>query len=190
MMRTVLTFVILLSACLSALADETTMSKRELAKTQLLAEWVGTPEEQYKLGNAYYRGDGVTKDYAKAVEWFRKAADQGMPESQYMMGLIYDRGEGLPQDFVEAVAWYRKAGEQGYVAAQFELGNKYAAGEGVPQNYTEAYVWFSLAAAAGHEAAREERDKYAGKLSKEEINAAQKRATQLFEQAKQAETGG
>jgi len=190
MMRTVLIVVICLFASIAANAQEATMSARELAETQLRAEWVGTPEDQYKLGNAYYRGDGVSKDYAEAVKWFRKAADQGMPESQYMMGVIYDRGEGLPQDFVEAVAWYRKAGEQGYVAAQFELGNKYARGEGVPQNYAEAYVWFSLAAAAGHETAREERDKYAGKLSKQELMSAQQRAAQLFESAKQDKTGG
>ena len=164
MKRTILILVICLSASVSAGAEEVTISARELAETQLLAEWVGTPLDQYKLGNVYFRGQGVPKDYAQAVKWFRKAADQGMPESQYMMGVIYDRGEGLPQDFAEAVAWYRKSGEQGYVAAQFELGNKYASGEGVPQNYAEAYVWYSLAAAAGHETARGERDKYAGKL--------------------------
>jgi len=190
MKRTILTFVICLSASLSASAEEAKMSPRELAETQLLAEWVGTPADQYKLGNVYYRGDGVPKDYAQAVKWYRMAADQGMPESQYMMGVVYDRGEGLPQDFAEAVAWYRKAAEQGYIAAQFELGNKYARGEGVPQNYAEAYVWFSLAAAAGHEMAREERDKYAGKLSKEDLAAAQQRATQLFESANKEKPGG
>lgn len=190
MMRTVLTILICLTASVSAGAEEATMSARELAETQLLAEWVGTPEDQYKLGNVYYRGEGVPKDYMQAVKWYRMAADQGMPESQYMMGVIYDRGEGLPQDFAEAVAWYRKSAEQGYVAAQFELGNKYASGEGVPQNYAEAYVWFSLAAAAGHETAREERDKYAGKLSKEELMSAQQRATQLFESDRQEESGG
>lgn len=190
MKRTISIFVICLSVSISAGAEEATMSARELAETQLLAEWVGSPADQYKLGNVYFRGEGVPKDYAQAVKWYRMAADQGMPASQYMMGVIYDRGEGLPQDFAEAVAWYRKAGEQGYVAAQFELGNKYASGEGVPQNYAEAYVWFSLAAAAGHKMARKERDKYAGKLSKEALAAAQQRATQLFESANKGKTDG
>jgi uncharacterized protein len=183
MMRSILIFVICLSASVSAGAQVATMSARELAETQLLAEWVGSPPDQYKLGNVYYRGEGVPRDYMKAVKWYRKAADQGMPEAQYMMGMVYDRGEGLPQDFAEAVAWYRKAADQGYVAAQFELGNKYASGEGVPQNFAEAYVWFSLAAAAGHETALEARDIYAGKLSKEELMSAQQRAKQLFEGA-------
>lgn len=190
MMRTVLTFMICLSASVTAVAAEATMSAHELAETQLLAEWVGSPQDQFKLGNVYYRGDGVAKDYAEAVKWYRKAAEQGLPESQNMMGVIYERGDGVPQNAVEAVAWYRKAAEQGYVPAQFELGNKYARGEGVPQNYAEAYVWFSLAAAAGQEGARKERDKYAGKLSKEELLSAQQRATQLFESANRKQTGG
>jgi hypothetical protein len=190
MMRTVLIFLICLFTSVTANAVEVTQGARELAEAQLLAEWVGTPAEQYKLGNVYYQGNGVTKDYMKAIEWFRKAAEQGMPEAQYMTGTMYDRGEGVPQDFVKAVAWYSKAGEQGYVAAQYQLGNKYASGEGVPQNYTEAYVWFSLAAAAGHENARTERDKFAQKLSKEKLAAAQKRATQLFNDFQQHKTGG
>jgi len=153
-MRTVLMFVICLSANLSATAAETTMSAQQLAETQLLAEYVGLPEEQFKLGR------------------------------------VYDRGDGLPKDDVQAVEWYRKAGEQGYVPAQFELGNKYARGEGAPQNYAEAYVWFNLAAAAGHEAARKERDKYARRLTNEELIAAQQRATQIFENSKRYQPGG
>ena len=103
MKRPILILVICLSASVSASAQEVTRSSRELAETQLLAEWVGSPADQYKLGNAYYRGEGVTRDYMQAVKWYRKAADQDMPEAQYMMGVIYDRGEGLPQDFAAAL---------------------------------------------------------------------------------------
>lgn len=190
MLRTVLAFVIFLSASFTAGADETTMSARELAETQLLAEWVGTPQEQYKLGNVYYRGEGVQKDYMQALKWYRMAADQDLADAQYMMGLMYDHGEGVPQDFLAAVDWYRKAAEQGNVPAQFELGNKYAKGEGVPQNFAEAYVWFSLAAAAGHEKAPAARDAYAGKLSREELIAAQQRATEIFKSAQEDKSGG
>jgi TPR repeat protein len=190
MIRPVLTCVICLTASVSAMAEETTTSARELAETQLLATWVGLPEEQFKLANIYYLGNGVARDYTEAAKWFRLAADQGLAKSQHMMGVLYDRGEGVPADAVQAVAWYRQAGERGYVAAQFELGNKYASGEGVPQNYAEAYVWFNLAAAAGHEAARKERDRFARKLSNGEIVAAQQRATQLFENIQQDQTKG
>ena len=32
---------------------------------------------QAKLGDMYSHGQGVPKDYAEAVRWYRKAADQG-----------------------------------------------------------------------------------------------------------------
>lgn len=190
MMRSILTFSICLMAGFCTDAGAATMDARELAETQLLAEWVGTAAEQYKLGDAYYHGDGVPRDYALALKWYTKAADQGLAQAQFMMGVLYERGEGVAQDFVEAVGWYRKAASQGNVSAQFALGKNYAKGEGVPQNYTEAYIWFSLAAAAGHKKARAERDKYAAKLSREELIAAQQRATQLFEKSQADKTGG
>ena len=37
----------------------------------------GDPEAQSNLGACYGHGAGVTKDYAEAVKWYRKAADQG-----------------------------------------------------------------------------------------------------------------
>jgi len=190
MIRPVLTSLICLMTGVSAVAAETTTNARELAETQLLAKWVGLPEEQFKLANIYYLGNGVPRDYTEAAKWFRLAADQGLAKSQHMMGVLYDRGEGVPADAVKAVAWYRQAGERGYVPAQFELGNKYASGEGIPQNYAEAYVWFSLAAASGHAMARKERDRFARKLSNEAIIAAQRSAAQLFEKIQQDQTKG
>lgn len=190
MMRPILTCVICLMASVSAGAAEATMKAHELAETQLLAEWVGLAEEQFKLANIYYLGNGVPRDYTEAAKWFGLAADQGLAKSQHMMGVIYDRGEGVSADAVKAVAWYREAGERGHVPAQFELGNRYANGEGIPQNYAEAYVWFSLAAASGHQMARKERDRFARRLSNGEIIAAQQRATQLFEKIQQDKTQG
>ena len=169
----------------SASTDESGMSAHKLAETRLLAEWVGLPEEQFVLGNVYYKGDGVPRDYTEAAKWYRKAADQGHANSQYMLGSMRDRGDGMPPDYIEAVAWYRKAAENGHISAQLELGQKYARGKGVPQNYAEAYVWFSLAAASGLESAMKERDKYARKLSNAEISEAQRRSMQLFEKIQQ-----
>ncbi|MBI5506183.1 MAG: sporulation protein, partial [Deltaproteobacteria bacterium] len=40
--------------------------------------------------DAYYRGD-----YAKAVEGYREAAEQGNVEAQYFIGLSYAKGQGV-----------------------------------------------------------------------------------------------
>ena len=57
---------------------------------------------------AYQRGD-----YAEAVKWYRKAAEQGHARAQYSLGFMYYNGRGVPQDYAEAMKWYRKAADQG-----------------------------------------------------------------------------
>ena len=166
-------------------ADEPSQAAYELAETRLLAEWLGLVDEQYALASAYYKGELVPQDYAGAFKWYRKAADQGHVISQYKLGVMYDNGQGVPKNNDKAIAWYRKAAEQGHVSAQYNLGNKYAKGQGVPQNYAEAYVWFNLSAASGHEEAAENRNKYAGELSRDELAESQRRSVQLFEEIQQ-----
>ncbi len=53
---------------------------------------------QYNLGICYANGQGVTKDEAEAVKWYRKAAEQNHAMAQYNLGVCYcqwpRRGEG------------------------------------------------------------------------------------------------
>jgi TPR repeat protein len=49
---------------------------RVLAACRRLADQ-GLAAAQYGLGLMYYLGQGVPQDYAEAIGWFRKAADQG-----------------------------------------------------------------------------------------------------------------
>ena len=104
----------------------------------------------HKEGQKYYRGEGVTQDYTKAVKMFRLAADQGYPDAQNNLGLCYARGEGVTQDYSEAVKWYRLAADQGYPKAQNNLGFCYDRGLCVAQDYSEAIKWFRLAADQGY----------------------------------------
>jgi len=188
MKRLVAIAVLCLFTSLAISANELSEEAYKFAETQLLAEWVGLPDQQHALATAYYTGNGVKQDYLEAAKWFRLAADQGLAKSQHMLGVMYDQGDGMPQDYLTAVTWFRKAADQGYEPAEFALGNTYAMGKGVPQSYAEAYVWFSLAAASGDPKAVEERDRYAGKLSDKEIMQAQQRAAQLFEKIQQINT--
>ena len=74
----------------------------------------------------YANGEGVLKDEAEAVRWYRLAAEQGDAAAQFNLGLMYANGEGVLKDEAEAVRWYRKAVEQGYAGAQLNLGVMYA----------------------------------------------------------------
>jgi TPR repeat protein len=48
--------------------------------------------------------DTVPGDDAKAVFWFRKAAEQGDVWAQYNFGWMYDHGEAVPDDAWRAVS--------------------------------------------------------------------------------------
>jgi TPR repeat protein len=53
----------------------------------------------------YANGQGVPQDYAEAVRWYRKAADQGLAHAQFNLGARYVQGQGVPQDYVSAHMW-------------------------------------------------------------------------------------
>ena len=80
------------------------------------------PEEQFKLGAKYFKGDGIPQDYSEAAKWFRKAAEREHGRAQTNLGSMYELGQGVPKNYAEAVKWYRRAAEQGYAVAQYNLG--------------------------------------------------------------------
>ena len=107
-------------------------------------------EELNRKGDEYYDA----KQHEKAVDCYRKAAEQGYATAQCNLGYMYETGHGVPQDYSEAVRWYRKAAEQGYANAQFNLGCMYDNGQGVPQDYGEAVRWYRKAAEQGNATAQ------------------------------------
>ena len=62
-----------------------------------------------RLGCCYGNGEGVEKDEAESVKWYRKAAEQGNADAQYNLGCCYDNGHGVEKDQVEAYAFYNLA---------------------------------------------------------------------------------
>ena len=66
----------------------------------------------------YYRGQGVGQDRAEAVNWCRKAAEQGNVVAQKDLGMMYAIGVDVRQDFVEAHMWFDLAASQGDSNAQ------------------------------------------------------------------------
>src|SRR5215470_9401223 len=67
----------------------------------------GDARAENQLGNMYFIGSDVPQDCAEAVNWYRKAAEQGYALAQFHLGLMYDEGgQGVPEDRAEAVNWY------------------------------------------------------------------------------------
>jgi TPR repeat protein len=61
----------------------------------------------------YYKGWGTPQDYAQALIWFSKAAQQGSATAQSNLGYIYLQGLGVAPDRVQARTWLMKASDQG-----------------------------------------------------------------------------
>ncbi len=110
----------------------------------------GEAEAENNLGAAL----DEKQNYVEAVNWFRKAAEQGNADAQSNLGLMYHKGHGVETDDTEAARWFQKAAEQGDDTAQFYLGLLYDDGKGVPQDYAEALKWYSRAAAQGDDTAQ------------------------------------
>jgi TPR repeat protein len=109
---------------------------------------------QFNVGWAYMEGEGIEQNDEKAIEWYRRSADQGYMLAEYNMGWMYDRGRGVPKDEKIAVEWYIKAANQGYTDAAYNLGIIYANGRGVPKDEKKAVEWYIKAAEKGHESAQ------------------------------------
>ena len=125
-------------------------------------------ESQFYLGLMYDNGWGVPQDDAKAVRWYRRAADAEYADAQVNLGEMYEKGDGVLQDDILAYVWYYLAADKGHekaiknrdrmeshlssaqmTEAQYNLGEMYEEGKGVSQDTTEAIKWYRLAAEAG-----------------------------------------
>jgi TPR repeat protein len=62
-----------------------------------------------------------SKDYAEAVHWYRKAAEQGLAEAQWSLSVAYANGKSVPKDHAEVTRWRDKAEEQKDALAQRDL---------------------------------------------------------------------
>lgn len=110
----------------------------------------GSTQAEFELAMRYFRGErGVETNLVEAVNWYRKAAEQGMAEAQSGLGWCYSKGYGVESNALEAVNWYRKAAEQGLPEAERRLGWCYETGAGLAKDAVEGAKWYRKAADQG-----------------------------------------
>ncbi len=115
----------------------------------------GDVKAQFALGKILSKANPAFRDEAKAMLWYRKAADQGHIEAQFQVGTMYAAGRGTAQNYYRASEWLSLAAGLGnHRGAQFALGNLYFHGRGVPHSYGQALGWYRKAAAKGHPVAQ------------------------------------
>ena len=74
----------------------------------------GYAEAKFNLGHMYSKGRGVKQDDFEAVNWYRKAAEQGDADAQAILGFLYLLGErGVQVNKSLAKEWFGKACDNG-----------------------------------------------------------------------------
>lgn len=108
-----------------------------LQRLQALTELAESdPRAAYDLGLRLLRGDGVQRDSYQAIQWLRKAGDQGLASAQLALGQLYLNGfEEMGPDPAEAEAWLSQAASQGDATAQQLLAEAQAAKQAARQSY-------------------------------------------------------
>jgi TPR repeat protein len=125
----------------------------------------GDPEAQFRLGVLYVRGQGVTKNFGRAVGWFKRAAAKGHVRAMVNLGTLYAGGRGVKKSEAVAYQWFRRAALKGDTLGMVKLGTMYANGDGVKRNDVYAYLWFALAAAKGFRQADDLKDQVSRRMS-------------------------
>ncbi len=109
----------------------------------------GDATAEYDIGNRFYDGQGVTRNYVTALHWYRLAAARGFAAAENGIGYMYYEGQGISQNYPTALSWFRRAANQGDAVAEYNVGSTYDNGTGVRRDYKTALRWFRLAADQG-----------------------------------------
>ena len=104
----------------------------------------------------------IEKDLAKAVEWYKKAAEQNDYRAMCCMGSYFLMGQAVPCMPERAFQLFEKAANANIPAAQYNLSILYRYGEGVEKDIDLADTWRMKAAQNGFKLAIEEIHKEVG----------------------------
>jgi TPR repeat protein len=120
------------------------------AQAILLAAKAQIVDAQALLGQILLDGNGIERDPALAVTWFRIAAHNGHAMAANMLGRCFEHGWGCLADAAKAVAFYRQAADAKLDWGFYNLGNLLATGRGVAQDQASALACYRRGAEMGH----------------------------------------
>ena len=89
----------------------------------------GNPEGEYRLGMAYYQGNGIPQSWENATLWLKKAVEHGNAKAMERLGRIYHYGIGTERNIMRALELYTKAAKYGDGRAMKRLGKVFHTGE-------------------------------------------------------------
>jgi CHAT domain-containing protein/TPR repeat protein len=111
------------------------------------------------LGDKYYYGDFVVKDFYEARKWYElawKTKSKFAPHAAYMLGFMSFRGIGEPKNTSKAIELYQKAADAGSAQSLNELGRIYQNGIETDENQQLAFNYYLRSADLGNRIGQEE----------------------------------
>lgn len=97
------------------------------------------------LGNLYFFGNGVARDFGRAMQYYLAGAARGGAQSMASVGRMYSAGQGVALDDATAMHWYLKAANAGDTFSMDALAVNYAVGRGVPKDCLQSKYWLTQA---------------------------------------------
>ncbi len=112
----------LYSAGMDALGDTGSDRSKQAISSLEGAASHGHVRAQSKLGEIFFQGKRVRRDYDAAFIWYQAAAQSGDAEAQYWLGEMYRQGLGTTRDNAAAAKWFRQAARLGHPMARDRMG--------------------------------------------------------------------
>lgn len=147
---------------------------KEAAKWYTRSADRGFAPAEYRLGALYERGLGLKSDRTLAAAWYRRAANQGNVKAMHNLAVLSANQNDQSPDYTTAAQWFEQAASRGLADSEFNLAILYENGLGVKRDLKQAYMWISLAAQTKDADAVRRRDILRGKLTADEIAAAER----------------
>lgn len=91
------------------------------------------------MGLIYYEGKYIQHDIDKAIDYFRKAANNDVPESQFFLGMIYFLNlNEQNQNIEKGIEYLIQSSQNGFQEAQFIVGILYHEGRYIQRDIKKA----------------------------------------------------
>jgi TPR repeat protein len=114
----------------------------------------GDVEAQLALAWMFQEGMGKAQDHAKALDYYRDAAESEYGPAENQLAIVYRDGRAGDKNPAEASKMFQKAAEAGYAEAQVNFGELFDEYTGKkmagPKDFGRAQQWYQKAAEQGH----------------------------------------
>lgn len=127
-------------------AEDAEQAEQEFARGNLVTSmqlWrkaanAGYAPAQARLGDVLDKAEEDTE----AVNWYRKASDQGNAAGEFGLGQMYGKGEGVKRDDEQARKYIARAAEKGYLPAVIAMAEMYKSGTlGMQVDLAQSASW-------------------------------------------------